>query len=386
MSLPPSAHRRAIPDRLYFQSVRTVPELQRDCPNLYVCQDFMKLVPCWQNDPLGVPLFGKASIRTAHCAAELAEPTEAAATLPAIAAAKQSQALLRSVAPSAVRFRINVKMALFSGLDIAESAFLEKDDASLNRLIHFLVLKAVNKDQIFLVGGQFGLVADLQSVSNAMLIGKLVYRFVLFSQSSEFARAQLGVDLSACQRWVRMMDVWYHRTETSRGEKCDYDEVTVVFLPDLFYRSPAVPTLLRALTKEQIAEKKVRSEAKKEPPTAIVEVGEIVRTREAQKDDETPGQTPESRVDGSTEGEIENSKENGTESSKEGVMEEEGKGSTEGMMEEEKEEKERKETKETGSGGWSEAYLKSQTVPTLRQWLRERTLLTRVAPSIAFHA
>ena len=41
-------------------------------------------------------------------------------------------------------------------------------------MLHFLILKAVNKDQIFLVGGQYGLVSNLSDVSDDMLIGKLM--------------------------------------------------------------------------------------------------------------------------------------------------------------------------------------------------------------------
>ena len=164
---------RGAPERVYFQAVRGVPELQRDCPNLYVCQDFMRLVTCWQNDPHPLPLFAKAAIRVAHLPLAATEPAEPA--LAALPAGKAGQAVLRSVAAEAVRFRINVKLALFSGVDIAEKGLYEKEEASLNHFIQFLVLKAVNKDQIFLVGGQFGLVADLQSVSDAMLIAKLMF-------------------------------------------------------------------------------------------------------------------------------------------------------------------------------------------------------------------
>lgn len=155
-----------------------MPELQRDCPNLYVCQDFMRLVACWQAAPHALPLFAKAAIRVAHLPVAATEP---AATVPGeLPAGKAGQAVLRSVAASEVRFRINVKLALFSGVDIAESALFEKEEASLNHFIQFLVLKAVNKDQIFLVGGQFGLVADLRSVSDAMLIAKLMSFFSFF--------------------------------------------------------------------------------------------------------------------------------------------------------------------------------------------------------------
>ena len=45
---------------------------------------------------------------------------------------------------------------------------------------------------------------------------------------SEYGREQLHIDLSQCSHWIRMMEVWYKRTETSRGEKCDYQEVTIV--------------------------------------------------------------------------------------------------------------------------------------------------------------
>ena len=357
-----------------------MPELQRDCPNLYVCQDFMRLVACWQAAPHALPLFAKAAIRVAHLPVAATEP---AATVPGeLPAGKAGQAVLRSVAASEVRFRINVKLALFSGVDIAESALFEKEEASLNHFIQFLVLKAVNKDQIFLVGGQFGLVADLRSVSDAMLIAKLMSFFPLFLTFREYARSQINLDLAGCRRWIRMMEVWYHRTETSRGEKCDYDEVTVVFVPDLFYRAPVFPAVRRPIAKDRKdglpAERKTAGieEVKKETPNEIVEVGEIVRaskTAEVQETGET-GETEE------TSGAGENG-ETGETGEAEKKMEEtvETVETVEPAMEEESEKPEKSEKSEKPE--WTEEFLKSQTVPTLRQFLRERALSTRVPRS-----
>ena len=72
----------------------------------------------------------------------------------------------------------------------------------------------------------------------------------------------MHIDLSPCEHWVRLMEVWYHRNQTSRGEECDYDEVTIVFMPDLWCGSPKISTLLEVITNEA---KKVEEVKKEEP-------------------------------------------------------------------------------------------------------------------------
>ena len=71
---------------------------------------------------------------------------------------------------------------------------------------------------------------------------------------SEYGREQLHMDLSQCSHWIRMMEIWYKRTETSRGEKCDYQEVTIVFMPDIWSGAPLIPTLLQSTPKSMIPE------------------------------------------------------------------------------------------------------------------------------------
>lgn len=88
---------------------------------------------------------------------------------------------------------------------------------------------------------------------------------------SEYGRQQLNIDLSMCHHWIRMMDVWYKRTETSRGEKCNYEEVTVVFLPDLIQGSPRIPTIVHAITKKKEDTPSTAAEPKKENVEAKME-------------------------------------------------------------------------------------------------------------------
>ena len=179
-----------------------------------------------------------------------------------------------------------------------------------------------------------------------------------------------------------MMEVWYHRTETSRGEKCDYDEVTVVFVPDLFYRAPAFPAVRRPIAKDRKdglpAERKTAGieEVKKETPNEIVEVGEIVRASKTAEVQET-GETGETEETSGAGGNEENGEtgETGETGEAEKKMEETVE-TVEPAMEEESEKSEKSEKSE-----WTEEFLKSQTVPTLRQFLRERALSTRVPRS-----
>ena len=73
------------------------------------------------------------------------------------------------------------------------------------------------------------------------------------------------------------MEVWYHRNQTSRGEECDYDEVTIVFMPDLWCGSPKISTLLAVITNEA---KKVEEVKKEEEETEEEEEEESRRTPE----------------------------------------------------------------------------------------------------------
>ena len=74
----------------------------------------------------------------------------------------------------------------------------------------------------------------------------------MYLMPSEYGRTQLHVDLSQCKHWIRMMEVWYKRTETSHGDKCDYQEITIVFMPDLWSGSPCFPCLLEEVPKVEL--------------------------------------------------------------------------------------------------------------------------------------
>ena len=87
---------------------------------------------------------------------------------------------------------------------------------------------------------------------------------------SEYARSQLHVDLSQCTHWIRMMEIWYKRSETSRGEKCDYQEITVVFMPDIWSGSPVIPSLLQGIQKKEEV-KEMKEEVKEEMKEEVTE-------------------------------------------------------------------------------------------------------------------
>ena len=131
----------------------------------------MRLVTCWQSeDENALPLFGTVNITTQHYMTHRVQPTEAAKALPALPTEQDAKQLLASVPQTDVHYRVNVKFALFSGMDVAELSKLVSGEESFNHLIRFLVLKAASKDQIFLPGGVFGKVSSLEDISNDMLI------------------------------------------------------------------------------------------------------------------------------------------------------------------------------------------------------------------------
>lgn len=88
---------------------------------------------------------------------------------------------------------------------------------------------------------------------------------------SEYARSQLHVDLSQCMHWIRMMEIWYKRSETSRGEKCDYQEITVVFMPDIWSGSPVIPSLLQGIQKKEEVKEEMKEEVKEEMKEEVKE-------------------------------------------------------------------------------------------------------------------
>ena len=162
---------REVPNRLFFVDSRCVSEVQRDFPAMYVCRDFMRLVTCWQSeDENALPLFGTVNITTQHYMTHRVQPTEVAKALPALPTEQDAKQLLASVPQTDVHYRVNVKFALFSGMDVAELSKLVSGEESFNHLIRFMVLKAASKDQIFLPGGVFGKVSSLEDISNDMLI------------------------------------------------------------------------------------------------------------------------------------------------------------------------------------------------------------------------
>ena len=97
---------------------------------------------------------------------------------------------------------------------------------------------------------------------------------------SEYARSQLHVDLSQCTHWIRMMEIWYKRSETSRGEKCDYQEITVVFMPDIWSGSPVIPSLLQGIQKKEEVKEEMKEEVKEEMKEEVKEEKEEVKKEE----------------------------------------------------------------------------------------------------------
>lgn len=108
---------------------------------------------------------------------------------------------------------------------------------------------------------------------------------------SEYARSQLHVDLSQCTHWIRMMEIWYKRSETSRGEKCDYQEITVVFMPDIWSGSPVIPSLLQGIQKKEEVKEEMKEEVKEEKKE---EVKKEEKTEEMNKEEKENEEEEES--------------------------------------------------------------------------------------------
>lgn len=103
---------------------------------------------------------------------------------------------------------------------------------------------------------------------------------------SEYARSQLHVDLSQCTHWIRMMEIWYKRSETSRGEKCDYQEITVVFMPDIWSGSPVIPSLLQGIQKKEEVKEEMKEEVKEEMKEEVKKEEKTEEMNEEEKENE----------------------------------------------------------------------------------------------------
>ena len=109
---------------------------------------------------------------------------------------------------------------------------------------------------------------------------------------SEYARSQLHVDLSQCTHWIRMMEIWYKRSETSRGEKCDYQEITVVFMPDIWSGSPVIPSLLQGIQKKEEVKEEMKEEVKEEKKEEVKKEEKTEEMNEEEKENEEEESTP----------------------------------------------------------------------------------------------
>ena len=100
------------------------------------------------------------------------------------------------------------------------------------------------------------------------------------------------MDLSQCTHWIRMMEIWYKRSETSRGEKCDYQEITVVFMPDIWSGSPVIPSLLQGIQKKEEMKEEMKEEVKEEMKEEVKEEKEEVKKEGEKENEEEEESTP----------------------------------------------------------------------------------------------
>ena len=136
----------------------------------------MRLVSCWQNDDQSeVPLFGTVTLKPEHVQATSMQDTAESATLPPPYDPSRLTAITEGITTETAKYRINVKFALFSGMDMNEISKLEKNEKTFSQLIQFLVMRVSEKKQILLSGGVFGLVDRLDEVTDELLIGKAMY-------------------------------------------------------------------------------------------------------------------------------------------------------------------------------------------------------------------
>lgn len=83
-----------------------------------------------------------------------------------------------------------------------------------------------------------------------------------------------------------MMEIWYKRSETSRGEKCDYQEITVVFMPDIWSGSPVIPSLLQGIQKKEEVKEEMKEEVKEEKKEEVKKEEKTEEMNEEEKENE----------------------------------------------------------------------------------------------------
>ena len=89
-----------------------------------------------------------------------------------------------------------------------------------------------------------------------------------------------------------MMEIWYKRSETSRGEKCDYQEITVVFMPDIWSGSPVIPSLLQGIQKKEEMKEEMKEEVKEEKEEVKKEEKTEEMNEEEKENEEEEESTP----------------------------------------------------------------------------------------------
>lgn len=58
----------------------------------------------------------------------------------------------------------------------------------------------------------------------------------LLTKYSRTTKDFCGIDLSKCTKWIKFIEIWYHRpAETIQGNQYpEMDERTVIFIPDVW--------------------------------------------------------------------------------------------------------------------------------------------------------
>jgi hypothetical protein len=180
--------------------------------------------------------------------------------------------------PSAVvsnGIRYNAKVLLSTSYPYTN--LLAITDIHLSKAIKFLVSK--DRDGIFAIGGPCEPERDGPDPSQDQ---------ALINAAKRHVYEETHIDLSPVESWVRFLEVWYQRD--------DYQEVTVVLLPDL---SEIAPTLEQAIAQwqQRQTEAGVTNEPEKAPKAENVEMTEEEKAKKEQEEKESPLEPPKDEME-----------------------------------------------------------------------------------------
>jgi hypothetical protein len=193
-------------------------DVKRRYPNLHVVADFTKVINHWVKDTV-IELDHPVSF---ECDNETLQTSDQQST-------PEPASLFHGM-------KHNGKIMLMSGVDWKEfihSLHQNPDDPDhhLHHLLRFLVSKK-DRSGLMCVGGSWS-----QKVDGG---DPLTDEGALLKTALRCAKEFVGVDLNKCTKWIKFLEIWYHRPAEVIDDRHypEMEERTIIYVPDVWNALP----------------------------------------------------------------------------------------------------------------------------------------------------